>query len=95
MMHLHWTPEAIADRDAIYDYIEADNPAAALAMDELFEEKASRLIDHPHLGRTGRVTATRELVAHHHYILVYDVTGDRVRMLRVLHTARQWPQQKA
>lgn len=55
MSPLYWTREAIADRDAIYDHIEADNPAAALAMDELFEEKASRLIDHPNLGRKGRI----------------------------------------
>ena len=68
--------------------------AAALAMDELFEEKASRLIDHPNLGRKGRIEDTRELVVHHHYILIYDVTGDRVRVLRVLHTARQWPPHK-
>ena len=50
-MELHWTPEAIQDREAIYDYIEADNPIAALALDELFEEKAGRLVDHPDLGR--------------------------------------------
>lgn len=51
MMELFWTPEATQDRDEIYDYIEADNPAAALALDELFAEKAGRLIDHPGLGR--------------------------------------------
>ena len=28
-MDLFWTPEAIADRAGIYDYIEADKPAAA------------------------------------------------------------------
>lgn len=91
MMELFWTPEAIQDRDDIYDYIEADNPAAALALDELFSEKASRLVDHPNLGRLGRVTYTRELVAHQNYVLVYDVAGDQVRVLRVLHAARQWP----
>lgn len=31
MMELLWTPEAIQDREDIYDYIEADNPAAALS----------------------------------------------------------------
>lgn len=91
MIVQHWTPEAITDREAIYDYIEADNPAAALALDELFEQKASRLIDHPQMGRKGREAGTRELVAHRNYILVYDVTADSVRILRVLHTARQWP----
>ena len=94
-MRLHWTPEAMADRDAIYDYIEVDNPAAALTLDELFEEQAGRLTDHPHMGRKGRQAGTREWVAHHNYVLVYDVTGDLVRMLRVLHVARQWPPQKA
>jgi len=91
MMGLFWTPEAAQDRDEIYNYIEADNPAAALALDELFSEKASRLVDHPGLGRPGRIAGTRELVAHRNYILVYDVAGESVRMLRVLHAARQWP----
>lgn len=94
MMELFWTPEATQDREDIYDYIEADNPAAALALDELFAEKAGRLVDHPGLGRPGRVTGTRELVAHQNYILVYDVADDLVRVLRVLrvlHAARQWP----
>lgn len=91
MMELFWTPEAAQDRDEIYDYIEADNPAAALALDELFSEKSSRLVDHPSLGRHGRVAGTRELVVHRNYILVYDLVGDLVRVLRVLHAARQWP----
>ena len=90
-MKLGWTPEAIADRDAIFDYIEADNPAAAAALDELFSEKAERLTDHPKLGRPGRVEGTRELVVHENYILVYDIVGDLTRILRVLHAARQWP----
>ncbi len=51
-MKLVWTSEAIKDRNDIYDYIEADNPIAALALDELFSEKAKRLTDHPRLGRT-------------------------------------------
>ncbi|MES2260437.1 MAG: type II toxin-antitoxin system RelE/ParE family toxin [Pseudomonadota bacterium] len=90
-MELFWTPEAIQDREDIYDYIEADNPAAALALDELFAEKAGRLVDHPGLGKPGRVAGTRELVAHPNYILIYDTAGNLVRVLRVLHAARQWP----
>ena len=58
-MELFWTPEAIQDRDDIYEYIEADNPVAALDLDELFEEKAALLVDHPNLGRLGRVADTR------------------------------------
>ena len=72
-------------------YIEIDNPSAALDLDELLSEKAARLIDHPGLGRSGRVRGTRELVAHRNYILIYDVVDNLVRVLRVLHAARRWP----
>lgn len=90
-MKLSWTAEAIADRIDIYDYIEADNPAAALALDELFSKAAERLQHHPMIGRVGRADRTRELVVHENYILVYDIAEDGVRILRVLHAARQWP----
>lgn len=90
-MRLVWTEPASLDRKEIREYIAQDNPAAALALDELILEKASRLIDHPGLGRPGRVTGTRELIAHQNYILIYDITQDLVRVLRVLHAARQWP----
>jgi toxin ParE1/3/4 len=90
-VRLFWTPEAIEDRRAIYDYIEVDNPSAALVLDELFAEKACRLVDHPELGRLGRVIGTRELVIHKNFILIYDTASGMVRILRVLHAARQWP----
>ena len=38
-MKLERTPEAVADRESIYGYIEADNPAAALALDETCFQK--------------------------------------------------------
>ena len=90
-MRLAWTRLALNDRQAIRSYIALDNPMAALALDELFAEKAGRLADHPGLGRPGRVNGTRELVVHQHYLMIYDLANDHVRILRVLHTARQWP----
>jgi addiction module RelE/StbE family toxin len=88
---LVWTRLANADRQKIREYIAQDNPAAALALDELFSEKTKRLVDHPNLGRPGRVAGTRELVAHQNYILIYDTVDDHVRLLRVLHASRQYP----
>ncbi|AHE53095.1 type II toxin-antitoxin system mRNA interferase toxin, RelE/StbE family [Sphingomonas sanxanigenens] len=91
MTSIYWTPEATQDRDDIYNWIDADNPSAAADLDELIEQKAAALAPHPALGRPGRVAGTRELVVHRNYVLVYDVAGDAVRILRVLHARRQWP----
>lgn len=90
-MRLFWTPEAIDDRRLIYEYIEADNPRAALVLDAVFSESARRLVEHPGVGRPGRVAGTRELVVRKNYILICDTSGNRLRVLRVLHAARQWP----
>jgi len=90
-VRLAWTPEARADREAIYSHIEADNPRAALRLDALFSRRAAQLVSSPMIGRPGRVGNTRELVVHPNYLLIYDVFGDLVRVLRVLHTSRQWP----
>ncbi|WP_437358075.1 type II toxin-antitoxin system RelE/ParE family toxin [Inquilinus limosus] len=92
-MKLVWTRPANIDRKGIREYVARNNPAAALALDELFSEEAGRLADRPGMGRPGRVAGTRELVVHPNYILAYDVAGDMVRVLRVLHAARQWPPQ--
>ena len=88
-MKLVWTFPAREDRKLIREFIAIDNPGAALDLDELLSERAARLVDHPGLGRPGRLKGTRELVAHRNYILIYDVVGELVRVLRVLHAARQ------
>jgi addiction module RelE/StbE family toxin len=88
---LVWTDPATADRQAIYDYIEVDNPKAAAALDDRFERAADRLVAHPQMGRPGRIPGTRELIVHRRYFLLYEIDGDVVRILSVMHTSRQWP----
>jgi addiction module RelE/StbE family toxin len=87
-----WTRPARDDRKAIREDIATDKPRAAITLDELISAKAARLARHPALGRLGRMANTRELVIHRSYVLIYDLAeGDLVRILRVLHTALQWP----
>jgi addiction module RelE/StbE family toxin len=89
---LEWSVFALADRDGIFDYIEADSPRAAVSVDDAISEAARRLIEFPNSGRTGRVAGTRELiVTSFPYILAYVVREDVVEILRVLHGAQQWP----
>ncbi|WP_348273399.1 type II toxin-antitoxin system RelE/ParE family toxin [Halopseudomonas sp. SMJS2] len=91
MMELLWTLEAVRDREDIYDYIEEDNPLAALSLDDLISERTAALQDYPRMGRSGRVAGTFELIVHSSYMVVYDIVETQVRILNVVHTARQWP----
>jgi addiction module RelE/StbE family toxin len=90
-LRLIWTARANAGLANVIDRIGLDNPRAAYEMDERLTRKAALLVDNPYLGRRGEIPGTRELVAHPRYVLIYDVRGDTVRILRVLHTARRWP----
>jgi toxin ParE1/3/4 len=61
-------------------------------MAQLVQESASMLSDWPELGKPGRVPKTKELVvAKTPFILVYDISGKRVRIMRVLHGAQKYP----
>lgn len=86
-----WSNEARGDLREVLRFIAADNPAAARRMKALIERKVDLLAEHPHLGPPGRVDGTRELHAHRSYRLIYAVAGRRVRILRLVHTARRWP----
>ena len=92
-MRVEWSTFAQADRDAIFDYIEADNPKAAIVIDDRSRRHIEQLRNFPESGRPGRIGGTRELVIDRTpYIAAYRITGDTVRILRVLHGARRWPE---
>jgi addiction module RelE/StbE family toxin len=84
-------PPALRDMEDIFSYIQADNPIAADALLREFHEKIAALADHPKLYRRGRVQGTREMVVRYSYVVVYKETPRAITVLRVLHTARQWP----
>ncbi len=86
-----WTPEAEQDRTDIWNFIAADNPRAAARMDDLFSDAAVRLGERPRLGKPGKIPGTRELIPHESYRLVYEIDGETVWVLALVHTARQWP----
>ena len=86
-----WTAEAEQDRADIWEHIATDNHGAAARIDALFRDAVARLAMHPMMGRTGRLAGTRELIPHESYRLVYEIDGDTVWVLAIVHTARQWP----
>lgn len=91
-MKLTWSAFALSDRDAVFTYIQADNPSAAILIDERIVAATRRLIDFPASGRIGRIAGTRELVINGTpYVVAYTVSETTVRILRVLHGAQEWP----
>jgi toxin ParE1/3/4 len=90
---LIWSPTALAHLRAIYDYIVAENPVAALEVQDAIEQDVGRLQEHPRLGRPGWVRATRELViaAYPASIVVYEIARQAVHILAVMHGKQQWP----
>jgi toxin ParE1/3/4 len=88
-----WSVLAVADRNAIFEYIEADSPQAAVTVDERISAAVASLEKTPGIGRPGRIEGTRELVIDHTlYIAAYHIAGNFVRVLRVLHGAQLWPE---
>jgi toxin ParE1/3/4 len=89
---IRWTRQAIADADHIYDFIAADNAAAARAMVDRIDQAINSLIAHPRMGRAGRVAGSRELiVSGTPYIVAYRLRGRVVELLGIIHAARRWP----
>ncbi len=90
-MKVFWSPRAEYERNAVIDYIAEDNVTAALELDERLDALGAGLREFPRMGRPGRVEGTREFVVHEHYILVYELFGEEIHILSLLHAAKQWP----
>lgn len=93
-MRLDWTPIATQHLRATYEYIAADNPAAAEALVERIFAAVEMLAQYPQMGRSGRVEGTRELViSGTPFVVVYSAAQNRVQVLAVFHSARRWPEE--
>ena len=91
-MRIEWSLFAVADREAIFDYIWADSPRAAATVDHRIETQLENLLQAPEMGRLGRIAGTRELVIQRTpYIAAYRISDGTIRVLRILHGAQQWP----
>ena len=93
-MKIRWTSLAAMDLESIADYIAQENPQAAHQVLFNIQQHALALKKNAYLGREGRIKGTREMVIQNlPYILPYRITDQTIEILRVLHTARLWPDQ--
>ncbi len=90
MARLVWTEPALADLEAIADYIALDNPAAASRLVQRVFESVERLESFPSSGKRPPEmprTSYREIVVGPCRVF-YRVQGDDVFLLQVMRTER-------
>lgn len=89
---LVWSRRAIRHLEALREYIDRDNPKAAVGVSQRILASVELLQKQPHMGRPGRVIGTRELVVPDSpYVIPYRVRNERLDLLAVFHGRRKWP----
>jgi addiction module RelE/StbE family toxin len=96
-LNINFTPEAIADLNAIHGYIAQDNARAADSVIQRILQAVAVLENFPLLGRPGQVEETREFsISNLPYFAVYEIADEtRIEIIAIMHTARQYPSEGA
>lgn len=93
-MVIWWSTPATQQLAAAREYIAADDEAAATETANHIWDSVDILARHPFAGRSGRVAGTRELViAGTPLVVAYRIEKNEVRVVAVLHAAREWPEE--
>jgi toxin ParE1/3/4 len=83
-----WSDAALGDVELIQDYLRPFNPSAAARVAEDLVLAGDSLATFPHRGRPGMSAGTRELTIVRPYVIVYEISGEEVVILRVWHAAQ-------
>lgn len=95
---VYFTPLAEEDLNQIEDYIAASDPAAAARVRHELVHQAVALGGSPDKGMSLKESRTIEesgvrlwpVPRYRNYLLLYRVESHQVRLLRILHAARDW-----
>lgn len=91
-MELRWAEDAADDLEHITDYLLENAPGRASELVREIYNSPSVLLTFPYRGRPGKKAGTRELVLSPlPYIVVYQIAGDVIHIVRILHGAQKWP----
>ena len=93
MRRLVWSPRAVADLEAVREYISQNSELYAALMVSRLVAAPGRLLQFPEAGRVVPEFAQpslRELIVRP-YRLVYRVHGDAIEIVTVFHAARTAP----
>ncbi|HCK83275.1 MAG TPA: type II toxin-antitoxin system RelE/ParE family toxin [Hyphomonadaceae bacterium] len=87
-----WSAHARADFDRQVAFVAERSPAAAKRLSDAILSATAGLRQ-SNTGRIGRIEGTFEQVVRKQpYIILFEMTDEEVRILRVVHSARDWPE---
>ena len=87
-MNVRFSRQARADLKTIIATIASENPGAARRFGRLLRDRALSLGQNPYRGTPlRRPNGLRRLLVGP-YLILYDVAGDRVEVLQIVHGAR-------
>jgi len=88
-MRLRYTVPALADLNAILDYVAASSPQGARRIHARIRATTNLLLSHPRIGvRTDDPTIRRINTAPYPYLIFYEITVDEIIIHAVRHGAR-------
>ena len=91
MLPIVWRKRATKNLASILEFIASENPTAAIKIKGIIQDSILPVAEHPYLYKSGRISGTRELVAHPNYIIVYRITANAVEVVSVLHARQEYP----
>ena len=88
-MRLRYTRPALADLDAILDYITKHSPQGAKRVHARVQTVIDLLLSHPRIGvQTEDSTIRRINTSPYPYLIFYEIAGDEIIIHAVRHGAR-------
>jgi toxin ParE1/3/4 len=91
-MKVVWSPRAIRHLEKLREFIEKDSEQNAALVAQRLLKAVDLLMTQPGIGRPGRVSGTRELMAPGTpYIIPYRIRHERLELIAVFHGRQKWP----
>ena len=89
-MKVRYTLRAFAERERIFDYLDARNTKAARAVVGLIKQRIEELAHQPYKGRrTNRPGIYTLWVTPYRYRVFYRIDDDEIVIIKIRHTSRR------
>jgi len=92
-MSINWTEKALKQLDRIFEYIAADSELYAYRTIDKIIARTDSIIEHPQIGRSVPEYERGDIreVFVYSYRIIYQVKGEEILILSVIHGAHLLP----